>query len=206
MDLSADESNAFSALLASAVGVDDPTAMRVNALAAGWNSSSVSIMDLFRTAMTSGDVHGLGTAFYDEEGNLVEATDVTGTTRVRDYSSRMQAIRDAAFNQQEMPNIPGKDEKDSILAVRTELCELLAEAGLCAPSVEEIAPVAAPIAGAASGSQTEKKATKFTEGLNVKASDVHKKLFVPKGVLLSQDSSEEEHASEDEEAVEAVEG
>ena len=120
MDLSADESNAFSALLASAVGVDDPTAMRVNALAAGWNSSSVSIMDLFRTAMTSGDVHGLGTAFYDEDGSLVEATDVTGTTRVRDYSSRMQAIRDAAFNQLEMPNIPGKDEKDSILAVRTE--------------------------------------------------------------------------------------
>ena len=206
MDLSADESNAFSALLASAVGVADPTAMRVNALAAGWNSSSVSIMDLFQTAMTSGDVHGVGTAFYDDDGSLVEALDATGTTRVRDYSARMQAIRDAAFNQQEMPNIPGKDAKDSILAVRTELCELLAEAGLYAPSVEEMAPVAAPIAGAASGSQTEKKATKFTEGLNVKASDVHKKLFVPKGVLLSQDSSEEEHASEDEDAVEAVEG
>jgi hypothetical protein len=32
MDMSADDSNAFSALLASAIGVDDPRDMRINAI------------------------------------------------------------------------------------------------------------------------------------------------------------------------------
>ena len=71
---------------------------------------------------------------------------------------------------------------------------------------KKTAPVAAPIAGTASGPQDEKKPTKFTEGLHVKPSDVHEKLFKPKKAQFNQDSSEEDHASSDEEAADAADG
>ena len=206
MDMSADESNAFAALLAGAIGVDDPRDMRINALSSGWMTSPVGIMELFKVAMTSAEVHGLGTEYYDDDGDLVAAEAVTGTMRVRSYAERMEAIRGAAFKNETMPKIPDTDVEDSLFAVRKGICELMAEAGLYAPQLDEKAPVAAPIAGAASGSQDEKKPTKFTEGLNVKPSDVHKKLFKPKQAQFNQDSSEEEHASSDEDEVEAADG
>jgi hypothetical protein len=204
MDMSADDSNAFSALLSSAVGVDDPRDMRNNALSAGWMTSPVGIMELFRHAMTSSDVHALGTEYYDDEGDFVEAEEVNGTMRVRRYAERAQAIRNAAIASEAVPKIPDTDTDDSLSAVRKGICDLMAEAGLRAPPVDETAPVAAPIAGTASGPQDEKKPTKFTEGLHVKPSDVHDKLFKPKKAQFNQDSSEEDHASSDDEEAEAA--
>ena len=73
MDMPAGESDAFGALLASAIGVDDPRDMQVNAMSAGWLTSSVSISELFKLVMTSAEVHGLGTEYENEDYELVEA-------------------------------------------------------------------------------------------------------------------------------------